>query len=295
MTLLLVHADRLMKICFSKIKSKSKNKFVIFIFDRGEIRNKNIMDTLGCCCIKVVKSVTYKFLFLFILTIFLSVSCSGTMGPTVPTNSYGSLARSVVVITREGRAVCTGFFISSDEIITAAHCLNEDRFSQSYEVVGYEQYLQDETLGTSDLFYVVEADYERDVALLRTWMAGAIDYNHTVVEIYSGNTPEVGSRTLSIGHPVGQLFTATTGFISRRPTVDPDTSVVFIHSNTPIYFGNSGGPLFDSSGRVIGMADAIVARQAFLGLFVSYSEIRDFLKEIGQQEFDGGAPLDGHI
>lgn len=71
---------------------------------------------------------------------------------------------------------------------------------------------------------------------------------------------EVGQRVIAIGNPFGFQNTATAGFISalhRDITVGNRTMMGMIQTDAAINKGNSGGPLIDSRGQVIGVNTAI--------------------------------------
>lgn len=221
--------------------------------------------------------------------ILMCLSCVRNGIPPLDEGGYTNLAESVVIVRRPG-SICTGFFINNEDILTAAHCLSDEPGPQVYDVIGYRQYTFDDDLETSTPYRVVEADLVRDIALLEPLFEGSVDFPHNAAPLYSGRDPRVGTRTISVGHPAGQLFTVTTGIISRAAVTREVTDVTFLHSNAPIYLGNSGGPLFDEEGRVLGIANSIRNYQSFLGVYVSYGEIQQFLEEINydEEEEDAG-------
>jgi putative serine protease PepD len=75
---------------------------------------------------------------------------------------------------------------------------------------------------------------------------------------------EVGDPLIAIGNPLGQDRTVTTGIVSalkrtiEAPSTDPITNV--IQTDAAINSGNSGGPLFDDQGRVVGINSQIQSR-----------------------------------
>ncbi|MBA3452425.1 MAG: trypsin-like peptidase domain-containing protein [Deltaproteobacteria bacterium] len=71
----------------------------------------------------------------------------------------------------------------------------------------------------------------------------------------------VGERAVSIGNPVGLEHTLTDGLISARRVIEGRK---MIQMSTPVSPGNSGGPLFNSKGEVIGITTAIFMGGSFL-------------------------------
>lgn len=137
------------------------------------------------------------------------------------------------------RSQGSGFIISSDGLIlTNAHVVREAK-----EV----------TIKLSDRrefrARVLGADPVTDVAVLR------IDgRNLPVVRLGDAQQLQVGDPVLAIGSPFGFEQTATQGIVSAKGRSLPgDTAVPFIQTDAAVNPGNSGGPLFDGSGAVVGI------------------------------------------
>jgi serine protease Do len=79
---------------------------------------------------------------------------------------------------------------------------------------------------------------------------------------------QVGDAVLAIGAPFGFEQTATQGIVSAKGRSLPgDSNVPFIQTDAAVNPGNSGGPLFDGAGRVIGINSQIYSRSGgFQGL-----------------------------
>jgi len=103
---------------------------------------------------------------------------------------------------------------------------------------------------------VVGADPRTDIAVLR------IHVDHPLPYLQLGNSNEVqpGEWVIAIGNPFGLTETVTAGIVSAlgRDIGDGEYDQ-FIQVDAPINEGNSGGPLLDQSGRVIGMNTAILS------------------------------------
>ncbi|MEP7303666.1 MAG: Do family serine endopeptidase [Caldimonas sp.] len=147
----------------------------------------------------------------------------------------------------------SGFIISADGLIlTNAHVVREAK---------------DVTVKLSDrrefTAKVLGTDTSTDIAVLR------IDARDLpVVRLGDPKSLEVGDPVLAIGAPYGLEQTATQGIVSAKGRSLPGDAVVpFIQTDAAVNPGNSGGPLFDGSGSVVGINAQIYSRSGgFQGL-----------------------------
>jgi serine protease Do len=166
---------------------------------------------------------------------------------------------SKVVTVRIGMGHGSGFFVGDEGyILTNAH------------VVGGASNVQIRTsIGVEVQADVVGVDKARDVALLKSPLRFPSPLNLNLV------LPNVAEEVYAIGSPINESLgsTVTRGIVSaiRR---DLDTNLNFIQADAAISPGNSGGPLFDMRGRVVGISTAKVVAQGAesLGLFVPIGE-----------------------
>jgi len=103
---------------------------------------------------------------------------------------------------------------------------------------------------------VLGSDPKTDVAVLK------IDAkNLPVVPLGSARDLKVGEWVLAIGSPFGFENSVTAGVVSAKGRSLPDDSYVpFIQTDVAVNPGNSGGPLFDSRGEVVGINSQIFSR-----------------------------------
>lgn len=103
---------------------------------------------------------------------------------------------------------------------------------------------------------VLGMDKPTDVAVLK------IDAHHLpTVNLGNPTTAHVGDWVLAIGSPFGFTNSATAGIISAKSRSLPDDGYVsFLQTDVPVNPGNSGGPLFNSQGQVIGINSQIYTR-----------------------------------
>jgi putative serine protease PepD len=123
--------------------------------------------------------------------------------------------------------------------------------------------------GRSTPFTVVAADPTSDVAVVRAQGISAL----TPITLGTSRNLLVGQHVLAVGSPLGLDGTVTTGIISAldRPvstvtdSATQPTALDAIQTDAPMNPGNSGGPLFNMNGQVIGMNSAIASVAASPG------------------------------
>ncbi|MHB8242957.1 MAG: S1C family serine protease [Solirubrobacteraceae bacterium] len=107
---------------------------------------------------------------------------------------------------------------------------------------------------------VVAVDKSLDLALLRIDSGGVSLHPLTLGE---SSATQVGDSAYAIGNPFGLNWTLTTGIVSalNRQIKAPDGATInhVIQTDAALNPGNSGGPLIDSSGEVIGVNSQIIS------------------------------------
>jgi serine protease Do len=154
---------------------------------------------------------------------------------------------------RDGRSLGSGFIISADgQILTNAHV-----------VEGADQILVKLADNTEKPAKLLGLDKASDVALLKV---DAKDL--PAVKLGDSSRLEVGDWVLAIGSPFGLEHTATQGIVSALGRSLPDGNYVpFIQTDVAVNPGNSGGPLFNTSGEVVGINSQIYSRSGgYMGL-----------------------------
>lgn len=147
-------------------------------------------------------------------------------------------AVGAVVLVLSGGGHGSGFLVSSDGyLMTAEHVVGSDkyvkiRWSDGLESVGE----------------VIRTDKRRDVALIKTDPRGRQPL------AMRRETPQPGDTVFAIGAPIDPKLqnTVTRGVVSANRIMD---GFSFIQSDVTVDPGNSGGPLLDEQGRVLGFTD----------------------------------------
>ena len=101
----------------------------------------------------------------------------------------------------------------------------------------------------------VGRDPRTDIALLKVESDEPLPF----VEFGDSDAAQVGDWVLAIGNPLGQGFSVSAGIVSARNRTLQGSYDDFIQTDAAINRGNSGGPLFDMNGEVIGVNTAILS------------------------------------
>jgi len=140
----------------------------------------------------------------------------------------------------------SGFIISSDGLIlTNAHVIN-----------GAQEVIVKLTDRREFKARIIGLDNQSDIAVI------CIDAKSLpTVKIGNPVLTKVGEPVLAIGSPYGFENTATAGIVSAKSRTLPDDNYVpFIQTDVAVNPGNSGGPLFNMSGEVIGINSQIYSQ-----------------------------------
>ena len=188
-----------------------------------------------------------------------SVSGTPTTGGLSTTQVYAQNVNSVVAVSNYASATDrwgtstggtylagtgSGFIISDDGYVIT-----------NYHVVeGADKLTVTTHMGQEYTAQLIGSDEINDVALLKVDAVGL-----DPVEIGSSNELLVGDMVIAIGNPLGELTaTATVGYVSGKDrSVSTDGTLInMLQTDAAINSGNSGGPLFNMKGQVIGITTA---------------------------------------
>lgn len=158
------------------------------------------------------------------------------------------------------QALGTGFVVSTDgDILTNAHVVSESGQTVSSVTVIFKGSGSEgiEVQGT-----VVGADESTDVALIQIDPSTSPEL--TPIPLGDSSKIAVGEEVVAIGNPLGLEFSLSKGVVSAtgRDLQSPNGAVITggIQTDAAINQGNSGGPLIDANGRVIGINEQIASQ-----------------------------------
>ena len=148
---------------------------------------------------------------------------------------------------REGQSLGSGFIISADGyIVTNNHVVSGDPGSNA-EIVAITVIMPDRTEYKAKL---IGRDVTSDLAVLKIEAS-----NLPYVNFGDSKQTRVGDWVVAIGNPFGLGGTVTAGIVSalHRVTGQGGANDRYIQTDASINRGNSGGPMFDMNGNVIGI------------------------------------------
>jgi serine protease Do len=159
----------------------------------------------------------------------------------------------------------SGVLVRNDMILTAAHVVGN-----AEEIM--VQFFDGEAIAAK----TIRINRMVDVALLQLAKA---PQDPVVATLGNSDETKTGERVFIIGAPMGLTYSLSTGIISGRHAksdlVTEGYPVEFFQTDASINTGNSGGPMFNSKGEVIGIVSSILSRSGgFEGIgFAATSEI----------------------
>jgi len=156
-------------------------------------------------------------------------------------------------VKREGASLGSGFLISPDGyVVTNNHVISPGAQGATVDSITVTLSNKKEYVAK-----VIGKDQESDLALLKIDAADL-----PFVKFGDSNGARVGDWVLAIGEPFGLGGTVTAGIISaiNRVTGQGGAYDRFIQTDASINQGNSGGPMFDLSGNVIGVNSQIFSQ-----------------------------------
>ena len=178
-------------------------------------------------------------------------SCVGITVDVTAMNTFGQVTSSAI----SG----SGFIISTDGyILTNYHVVQ--RADENDLEINVTTYAGDKYTAT-----LVGKEAENDVALLKVDAK-----NLPALVLNTSGSLIVGQNVYVIGNPLGELtYTLTDGIVSaldREIAVEANASIRMFQISAAINSGNSGGPVFNDKGEVIGIASAKYASAGVEGL-----------------------------
>jgi S1-C subfamily serine protease len=172
---------------------------------------------------------------------------------------FERVAPSVVfVATRDGFG--SGFFVDREGLIlTSAHVVDDDK---TVDVI-----LHDGRRLPGRVVELAKSDF--DLALVKAQVSASVPLE------FAPDAPRIGTWVAAIGHGLGGAWTYTSGMISNIYPLGRERPV--FQTQIPVNPGNSGGPVFDRHGRVLGVVTASVTSASNMNFAIRVGKACDVL------------------
>ena len=146
---------------------------------------------------------------------------------------------------RRSQALGSGFVISEDGYIV----------TNNHVIEGADEILIEFREGFTLEAQIIGTDPNTDIALLKVEADEALPF----VPFGDSSAMRVGDWVMAMGNPLGQGFSVSVGIVSAAGRALSGTYDDYIQTDAAINRGNSGGPLFNLAGEVIGVNTAILS------------------------------------
>lgn len=176
---------------------------------------------------------------------------------------------SVFVVT-SGNSLGSGFAVGKNCIVTNAHVLDNPN---NIVLTTYA--------GETHSAYLVGYDQDKDIAVL-----GVKDAKFTPLTIADYKVLNTGDDVYAIGAPKSMAYTLTKGVISAKER--EIGKYKYIQTDAAINEGNSGGPLLNDEGNVIGVNTLKMLDSEGIGLAIPMTAVSDFLKSLNIELDENG-------
>ena len=226
-----------------------------------------------------------------------NVANVSTKSPLTGAQIYNTYVGSTVGITTQvttnvfgqpvsAAAAGSGFVISDDGyIITNYHVIDQ---ATSIKV----------SFSNGDSYdaKLVGGESENDIAVLKIEATGL-----TPVLLGDSDNLQVGEQAVAIGNPLGEL-TFSISAKDRSITMSDGTVMNMLQTNMAINAGNSGGPMFDMYGQVVGIISAKLSSSSSssseasiegLGFAIPINDVKDMVQSIIENGYVTGKPYMG--
>ncbi len=226
----------------------------------------------------------------------------------LPTQTKSQTVALVETIEGHVQVGCTGVWVNEDTILTARHCIEgsaklhwllkiEDPVDRFIAMLTHQvPEFEDKQLVGENAYYIVESEVtnvgenpktthagkviavskEKDLAIIKTVGPHPVHLSAAIVT----SVPETGADVVVVGHTRGLYYTYMKGTVSNvRQSLSDEEEILgpYVQIIAPIWYGNSGGGAFTTSGDLIGIASFMVEAPN-QGFFIHPETIRKFLE-----------------
>jgi len=153
-----------------------------------------------------------------------------------------------------------GYFVTNAHVLSGAkraYAIDSDQNTKSASLIGY--------------------NLEMDVALLK------IEGKYSELEFANSDNLQIGEKVIAIGNPLGLQFSVSEGIISALNRLGDNGLKVYIQTDAALNPGNSGGPLINTLGKVIGINNFKISDGENLGFALESNTLKSAINQISQE------------
>ena len=209
-----------------------------------------------------------KIIVLLIISISFSYSQQNTF------SEIYKKAVNAVVLIETPKGIGSGFIISNDGWIVTNHHVISDYYDKPYKIYNINISNKNGKKLTLEQVYSFKRSHNFDFALIKI-----AEYQTNILPLYENYNVQVGEEVITIGHPGGINFSQTKGIISNINPPEPWDDCYQI--DAAVNPGNSGGPLLNIYGQVIGINTSKYINTENMNYSIKSYKIIPFLKEKG--------------
>lgn len=213
-----------------------------------------------------------------------------------PKDVYENYVNAVVAISNEGTSTNIFGQVSATASSGSGMIISKDGYilTNNHVVEGAEKLTVTMTSGEEYEATLIGADSDNDVALIK--IDGA---DFPTVAIGSSDDIQVGDQLCAIGNPLGELTnTLTVGYVSAldREINENGIPINMFQTDCAINSGNSGGPIFDMNGNVVGVTTAKYSTSSYsnsasiegIGFCIPIDDAMDIVSDLLQYGYVRG-------
>jgi S1-C subfamily serine protease len=175
--------------------------------------------------------------------------------------------KSVVTIKTDV-AQGSGFIIASGGyVVTNAHVMSG---ANAATIITYD--------GKTHRVSKIGENTNMDIILLKI-----DDTSYSPLVLEDSSNLQIGQKVIAIGNPLGLQFSVSEGIVSAIDREGDNKVNGYIQTDAALNAGNSGGPLIDTSGKVIGINNFKISDSENIGFALESKYIKSVVNEISQQ------------
>jgi serine protease Do len=180
-----------------------------------------------------------------------------------------SAIKSVVTIKTD-IAQGSGFIIASGGyVVTNEHVVAN---ATAATVITYD--------GKTHRVSLIGDDATMDIALLKI-----DDTSYSPIELEDSNNVQIGQKVIAIGNPLGLQFSVSEGIVSAINRAGENKLNDYIQTDASLNPGNSGGPLIDTDGKVIGINNFKISDSENIGFALESNYIKSTVNALSQKAY----------